>query len=222
MKELKYLNNYFLKYRYRIGLGVLIVIGSKVFALFIPQLIGKSISLISDQITNPSSTGVFRFQISLNILYIFGAAIITGIFTFLMRQTIINVSRYVEFDLKNEIYSHYQQLSIAFYKRNRTGDLMSRISEDVSKVRMYFGPAVMYTINTLTLFVVAFFYMYNKSPELMLYTILPLPFLSVSIYFLSKLIHKQSTAVQAHLSTLSSSTHVTKFHLELLTNFFLA
>jgi ATP-binding cassette subfamily B protein len=206
MKELKYLNNYFLKYRYRIGLGVLIVIGSKVFALFIPQLIGKSISLISDQITNPSSTGVFRFQISLNILYIFGAAIITGIFTFLMRQTIINVSRYVEFDLKNEIYSHYQQLSIAFYKRNRTGDLMSRISEDVSKVRMYFGPAVMYTINTLTLFVVAFFYMYNKSPELMLYTILPLPFLSVSIYFLSKLIHKQSTAVQAHLSTLSSST----------------
>ena len=206
MKELKYLNNYFLKYRYRIGLGILIVIGSKVFALFIPQLIGKSITLISDQITNPSSTGVFRLQISLNILYIFGAAIITGIFTFLMRQTIINVSRYIEFDLKNEIYNHYQQLSIAFYKRNRTGDLMSRISEDVSKVRMYFGPAVMYTINTLTLFVVAFFYMYNKSPELMLYTILPLPFLSVSIYFLSKLIHKQSTAVQAHLSILSSST----------------
>jgi ATP-binding cassette subfamily B protein len=206
MKELKYLNNYFLKYRYRIGLGVLIVIGSKVFALFIPQLIGKSITLISDQITNPNSTGVFRLQISLNILYIFGAAIITGIFTFLMRQTIINVSRYIEFDLKNEIYNHYQQLSIAFYKRNRTGDLMSRISEDVSKVRMYFGPAVMYTINTLTLFVVAFFYMYNKSPELMLYTILPLPFLSVSIYFLSKLIHKQSTAVQAHLSRLSSST----------------
>ena len=157
MKELKYLNNYFLKYRYRIGLGILIVIGSKVFALFIPQLIGKSITLISDQITNPSSTGVFRLQISLNILYIFGAAIITGIFTFLMRQTIINVSRYIEFDLKNEIYNHYQQLSIAFYKRNRTGDLMSRISEDVSKVRMYFGPAVMYTINTLTLFVVAFF-----------------------------------------------------------------
>ena len=206
MKELKYLNKYFFKYRYRIGLGVLIVIGSKVFALFIPQLIGKSISLISDQITNPSSTGVFRYQISLNILYIFGAAIITGIFTFLMRQTIINVSRYVEFDLKNEIYNHYQQLSIAFYKRNRTGDLMSRISEDVSKVRMYFGPAVMYTINTLTLFVVAFFYMYTKSPELMLYTILPLPFLSVSIYFLSKLIHKQSTAVQAHLSKLSSLT----------------
>lgn len=206
MKELKYLNKFFFNYRYRICLGILIIIGSKVFALFIPQLIGKSISLISNQITNPSPVEEFRYQIGLNILCIFGAAIVTGLFTFLMRQTIIIVSRYVEFDLKNEIYNHYQQLSIAFYKRNRTGDLMSRISEDVSKVRMYFGPAVMYTINTLTLFVVAFFYMYNQSPTLTLYTIIPLPFLSVSIYFLSKLIHKQSTIVQAHLSTLSSST----------------
>ena len=206
MNELKYLNKYFLKYRYRIILGILITIGSKIFALFTPQLIGKSITLISNQITNPSSKEIFRYEISLNILYIFGAAIATGIFTFLMRQTIINVSRYVEFDLKNEIYNHYQQLSIAFYKRNRTGDLMSRISEDVSKVRMYIGPAVMYTINTLTLFVVALFYMYDQSPTLTLYTILPLPFLSISIYFLSKLIHKQSTIVQSHLSTLSSST----------------
>lgn len=206
MKELKYLNKYFLKYKYRIILGILITIGSKIFALFTPQLIGKSITLISDQITNPSSTEVFKYEISLNIIFIFGAAVATGIFTFLMRQTIINVSRYVEFDLKNEIYNHYQELSIAFYKRNRTGDLMSRISEDVSKVRMYIGPALMYTINTLTLFVVAFFYMYDQSPTLTLYTILPLPFLSVSIYILSKLIHKQSTIVQSHLSTLSSST----------------
>jgi len=206
MKELQFLNKYFIKYRFQIILGILITIASKIFALFTPQLIGKSITLISDQITNPRSTEVFRYEMSLNILYIFGAAIATGLFTFLMRQTIINVSRYVEFDLKNEIYNHYQQLSIAFYKRNRTGDLMSRISEDVSKVRMYIGPAVMYTINTLTLFIVALFYMYNKAPSLTLYTILPLPVLSISIYFLSKLIHKQSTIVQAHLSTLSSST----------------
>ena len=182
MKELKYLNKYFLKYRYRIILGVLITIASKLFALFTPKLIGKSISLISDQITNPSSMEVFRHEISLNILFIFGAAIATGIFTFLMRQTIINVSRYVEFDLKNEIYNHYQPLSLAFYKRNRTGDLMNRISEDVSKVRMYIGPALMYTINTLTLFIVAFFYMYNQSPNITHYTILPLPLLSFSIY----------------------------------------
>ena len=206
MKELQYLNKYFIKYRFRIILGILITVGSKIFALFTPQLIGKSITLISDQILNPGSTEVFRNELSLNILYIFGAAIATGLFTFLMRQTIINVSRYVEFDLKNEIYKHYQQLSIAFYKRNRTGDLMSRISEDVSKVRMYIGPALMYTINTLTLFVVALFYMYNQSPALTLYTILPLPLLSISIYFLSKYIHKQSTIVQSHLSTLSSST----------------
>ena len=206
MKELQFLNKYFIKYRFQIILGILITIASKIFALFTPQLIGKSITLISDQITNPHSTEIFRYEMSLNILYIFGAAIATGLFTFLMRQTIINVSRYVEFDLKNEIYNHYQQLSIAFYKRNRTGDLMSRISEDVSKVRMYIGPAVMYTINTLTLFIVALFYMYNKAPSLTLYTILPLPVLSISIYFLSKLIHKQSTIVQAHLSTLSSST----------------
>jgi ATP-binding cassette subfamily B multidrug efflux pump len=206
MKELQYLNKYFIKYRFRIILGILITVGSKIFALFTPQLIGKSITLISDQILNPGSTEVFRNELSLNILYIFGAAIATGLFTFLMRQTIINVSRYVEFDLKNEIYKHYQQLSIAFYKRNRTGDLMSRISEDVSKVRMYIGPALMYTINTLTLFVVALFYMYNQSPTLTLYTILPLPLLSISIYFLSKYIHKQSTIVQSHLSTLSSST----------------
>ena len=206
MNELRYLNKYFFKYRFKIILGILITICSKIFALFTPQLVGKSITLITNQVINPVESEVFRNQISIYILYIIGAAVATGLFTFLMRQTIINVSRYVEFDLKNEIYNHYQQLSIAFYKRKRTGDLMSRISEDVSKVRMYIGPAVMYTINTLTLFVVALVYMYNQSPSLTIYTILPLPFLSISIYFLSKLIHKQSTIVQTHLSTLSSSS----------------
>ena len=206
MKELRYLNKYFFKYRFKIILGIIITICSKIFALFTPQLIGKSITLITNQVINPIESEVFKNQISIYILYIIGAAVATGLFTFLMRQTIINVSRYVEFDLKNEIYNHYQQLSIAFYKRNRTGDLMSRISEDVSKVRMYIGPAVMYTINTLTLFIVALVYMYNQSPSLTIYTILPLPFLSISIYFLSKFIHRQSTIVQTHLSTLSSSS----------------
>lgn len=176
MKELRYLNKYFFKYRFKIILGIIITICSKIFALFTPQLIGRSITLITNQVINPIESQVFKNQISIYILYIIGAAVATGLFTFLMRQTIINVSRYVEFDLKNEIYNHYQQLSIAFYKRNRTGDLMSRISEDVSKVRMYIGPAVMYTINTLTLFIVALVYMYNQSPSLTIYTILPLPF----------------------------------------------
>ncbi len=121
-----------------------------------------------------------------------------------MRQTIINVSRYIEYDLKNEIYQHYQVLSLNFYKSNRTGDLMNRISEDVGKVRMYVGPALMYTINTITLFTVAIIYMVNTAPKLTLYTLLPLPILSVSIYKLSRLINKRSTIVQQSLSTLST------------------
>ena len=210
MKELRYLNKYFFKYRFKIILGIIITICSKIFALFTPQLIGKSITLITNQVINPIESEVFKNQISIYILYITGAAVATGLFTFLMRQTIINVSRYVEFDLKNEIYNHYQQLSIAFYKRNRTGDLMSRISEDVSKVRMYIGPAVMYTINTLTLFIVALVYMYNQSPSLTIYTILPLPFLSISIYFLSKFIHRQSTIVQTHFKNFLAGSGLPK------------
>lgn len=206
MKELQYLNKYFSKYKYRIGIGIIITICAKIFALFTPNLIGRSITLIANQVQDPQDFETFKFDISINILLIVGAAIATGIFTFLMRQTIINVSRYVEYDLKNEIYDHYQRLSSNFYKTNRTGDLMNRISEDVGKVRMYIGPAIMYSINTITLFVVAITYMYQQSPLLTLYTALPLPILSVSIYFLSKLIHKRSTIVQAQLSTLSSST----------------
>ncbi|NCP52068.1 MAG: ABC transporter ATP-binding protein, partial [Flavobacteriales bacterium] len=126
--------------------------------------------------------------------------------TFLMRQTIINVSRYIEYDLKNEVYEHYQKLSLNFYKKNRTGDLMNRISEDVGRVRMYVGPAIMYSINTFTLFVIAILYMYNEAPTLTLYTIIPLPILSIAIYKLSKEIHKRSTIVQEFLSKLSAFT----------------
>ncbi|MBP92605.1 MAG: ABC transporter, partial [Flavobacteriaceae bacterium] len=128
---------------------------------------------------------------------------------FFMRQTIINVSRYIEYDLKNEIYQQYQRLSLNFYKKNRTGDLMNRISEDVNSVRMYAGPAIMYSINTITLFVIAIFFMYRQAPTLTLYTIIPLPILSVIIYKLSKTIHKRSTIVQQYLSKLSSFTQET-------------
>ena len=127
-------------------------------------------------------------NLMINILYLIGAAVIAGLFTFLMRQTIINVSRYIEFDLKNEIYQHYQVLSLNFYKSNRTGDLMNRISEDVGKVRMYVGPAIMYTINTITLFVVALIYMINRCTNInTLYHCLPLPILSIAIYKLSQI-----------------------------------
>ncbi len=204
MKELSYLNKYFSKYKRSVIFGVIIVMFAKIFSLFPPRLIGDVITIVANQLENPVSLSVFKQTIALKIIFILFAAIITGIFTFLMRQTLINVSRYIEFDLKNEIYEHYQKLSLNFYKKNRTGDLMSRISEDVGKVRMYVGPALMYTINTITLFIVIIIYMYNKAPLLTLYTILPLPILSISIYFLSKLINKQSTIVQKQLSALSS------------------
>lgn len=144
-----------------------------------------------------------------NIGLIIAASLISGFFTFLMRQTIINVSRYIEFDLKNEIYQHYQILCSTFYKKNRTGDLMSRISEDVSKVRMYFGPAIMYSINTIALFVIVISYMINIAPTLTLYTLLPLPILSITIYKLSRAINLRSTMVQETLAKLSSFTQET-------------
>ncbi|MDB4402833.1 ABC transporter ATP-binding protein/permease, partial [Algibacter sp.] len=149
---------------------------------------------------------VFRADLLEAILYIIGAALIASVLTFFMRQTIINVSRYIEFDLKNEIYAQYQKLSLNFYKKNRTGDLMNRITEDVSRVRMYGGPALMYSINTVALIVIVVIYMINASPKLTLYTIVPLPILSIIIYKLSKEIHKRSTIVQEYLSKLSTFT----------------
>lgn len=206
MKELKHINKYFYKYRYQLLLGVLITIGAKIFALFTPRFLGKAITTISKSFNGEISEAVFRQELAHNILYLIGAAVITGIFTFLMRQTIINVSRYVEYDLKNEVYKQYQNLSLNFYKSNRTGDLMNRISEDVGKVRMYAGPAIMYTINTVTLFIVALIYMLNVAPKLTLYTVLPLPILSFVIYKLSKIINKRSRIVQEYLSHLSTYT----------------
>ncbi|MTE27761.1 ABC transporter ATP-binding protein [Winogradskyella ouciana] len=209
MKALKHLNKYFFKYRYRLIVGIIITIVAKVFALFTPRLVGASINVVSDRLEGKITQEVFRAELMTNILYLIGAAVIAGIFTFLMRQTIINVSRHIEYDLKNEIYQHYQILSLNFYKSNRTGDLMNRISEDVGKVRMYVGPAIMYTMNTITLFTVAIIYMVNTAPKLTMYTLLPLPILSVAIYKLSKLINKRSTIVQQSLSTLSTYTQET-------------
>ncbi|WP_369999959.1 ABC transporter ATP-binding protein [Winogradskyella sp.] len=209
MKALKHLNKYFFKYRFSLIIGIIITIVAKVFALFTPRLVGASINVVSDRLDGKITEAVFREELMTNILYLIGAAVIAGIFTFLMRQTIINVSRHIEYDLKNEIYQHYQILSLNFYKSNRTGDLMNRISEDVGKVRMYVGPALMYTMNTITLFTVAIIYMVNTAPKLTLYTLLPLPILSFAIYKLSRLINKRSTIVQQSLSTLSTYTQET-------------
>ncbi|MEO8934296.1 MAG: ABC transporter ATP-binding protein [Xanthomarina sp.] len=207
MKELQHLNKYFIKYKWRLVIGILITIVSKIFLLFTPELIGSSIDIVNQYIQGKvTDIAIVKKELFINIVYIIAAALITGVLTFFMRQTIINVSRIIEFDLKNEIYQHYQKLTLKFYRNNRTGDLMNRISEDVGRVRMYSGPAIMYSINTVTLFIIAIAFMYKQAPLLTLYTVIPLPILSVIIYKLSKEIHKRSTVVQEYLSHLSSST----------------
>jgi ATP-binding cassette subfamily B protein len=207
MKELQHLNKYFIKYKWQLIIGVFMTIVSKIFLLFTPELIGSSIDVVNEYLQGKvTDLAIVKKELLINIIYIIGAAIITGVLTFFMRQTIINVSRYIEYDLKNEVYKHYQILPLKFYKNNRTGDLMNRISEDVGRVRMYVGPALMYSINTITLFVISIGFMYKQAPLLTLYTIIPLPILSFIIYKLSKEIHKRSTIVQQYLSHLSSST----------------
>ncbi|SNR59475.1 ATP-binding cassette, subfamily B [Lutibacter agarilyticus] len=210
MKALKYLNKYFVKYKYRLLVGIFITFCSKYLALEIPQLVSQSID-IADDYQNGIITdlALVKSDLLYNILLIVGAALLSGFFTFLMRQTIIVTSRLIEFDLKNEIYKQYQRLSINFYKKNRTGDLMNRISEDVTKVRMYFGPAIMYSINMLVLFIVAIVKMYSIDKTLTNYTLLPLPILSISIYVLSRVINKRSTIVQQYLSKLTANAQET-------------
>ena len=205
MKELKYLNKYLLKYKTNLLLGFFIIIIARILLLFTPGLIRNSVNIIDEfRKGNVVSLEMVQSELVENIFLILLAAISAGIFTFLTRQTIINVSRYVEFDLKNEIYDQYQKLPSSFYKKNQTGDLMNRISEDVSKVRMYVGPAIMYSVNTITLIIITFFYMYKQSPELTLYTVSPLPILSFTIYKLSRVINIKSKIVQESLSKLSS------------------
>ncbi|WP_338840882.1 ABC transporter ATP-binding protein [Flavobacterium ginsenosidimutans] len=213
MKELSYLNKYFIKYKYSFSLGILITIIAQIFSLFTPKLISKSLNAIEnfDKLSAAEQKSeiviaTFRQDLIHNVLLIIGTTIVAGFLTFLMRQTLIVMSRHIEFDLKNEVFRQYENLSQNFYKQNRTGDLMNRISEDVSKVRMYVGPAVMYTINTFIRFAIVILYMYNVSPLLTLYTILPLPILSYCIFKLSSEINKRSTTFQQYLSKVSSFT----------------
>jgi ATP-binding cassette subfamily B protein len=207
LKELSYINKYFSKYKKNLISGIIIIIAARILLLITPGLIRNSINVIDNYRTGTiSNFEIVENELINNIFLILLASVLAGVFTFLTRQTIINVSRYVEFDLKNEIYDQYQKLSLNFYKVNQTGDLMNRISEDVSKVRMYVGPAFMYSINTITLLVIVIIYMYKQSPILTFYTLSPLPFLSITIYKLSKLINKKSIVVQEKLSELSSFT----------------
>lgn len=207
MKELRYLDKYFVKYKYSFLIGIFITIVGQIFSLFTPKLISKSFTIIEAFAKDKTvSKSFMQGELITNILLVIGTTIVAGFLTFLMRQTLIVMSRHIEFDLKNEVFRQYENLSQNFYKQNRTGDLMNRISEDVSKVRMYVGPAVMYTINTLIRFTIVIIYMFNVSPRLTLYTLLPLPLLSYAIFKISSEINKRSTVFQQYLSKVSSFT----------------
>lgn len=207
MKELRYLNSYFIKYKWRLLIGVFITIIATIFRIVAPRMVGDSITLVNDYMKgHTTDLAMVKHGLFINILILLGTTILSGLFTFIMRQTFIVVSRYVEYDLKNEIFKQYERLPLGFYKQNRTGDLMNRISEDVSQVRMYLGPALMYSIGTFTLFIVVISYMFSQAPVLTLYVIAPFPILSFAIYKLSIMIHKRSTVVQQYLSKLTTFT----------------
>ncbi|MEM7105114.1 MAG: ABC transporter ATP-binding protein [Bacteroidota bacterium] len=214
MKELAFLNKYFYKYRWRFLIGILFVAAQNYFRVLQPKAIRHALDLVVENIGMYRMYSGFAIQAELFaqlglILMLFGVivivlALIMGVFMYFMRQTIIVMSRLIEFDLRNEIFSHYEKLDLAFYKRNNTGDLMARITEDVNKVRMYLGPAVMYGINLVVLFVMVISAMISVSPELTMYSLLPLPFLSISIYYVSNLINRKSESIQKQLSALNS------------------
>ena len=207
MKELNYLNKYFVKYKYSFLIGIVTTIVAQIFSLFTPKLISKSFQAIESHVKQSAvDSALIQKELIHNIILIIATTIIAGFLTFLMRQTLIVMSRHIEFDLKNEVFRQYENLSQNFYKQNRTGDLMNRISEDVGKVRMYVGPAVMYTINTFIRFAIVIIYMYDVSPRLTLYTLLPLPILSYAIFKLSSEINIRSTIFQQYLSKISSFT----------------
>src|SRR5699024_418650 len=207
MKELKYIYQFFVKYKWQLLFGLLITVIATLFKLLVPMKIGDSVNIIRAGIEGEvTDMDYIKSEMLFNILLILEATLLSAFLTILMRQTIIVVSRYIEYDLKNEVYQHYQELSLSFYKKNRTGDLMNRISEDVSSVRNYAGPALMYGTSTVTLFIVVITYMFIKAPILTLYTIVPLPILSFAIYKLSIAIHHKSTIVQQYLSKLTTAT----------------
>ncbi|OWP83216.1 ABC transporter [Flavobacterium davisii] len=205
MKELRYINPYFIKYKYHFFGGILITIIAQFFSLYTPELIGDSITKIEEYFRHNQSNSIeIKENLKKYIILILGATLFAGFLTFLMRQTLIVMSRHVEYDIKNEVFKKYEILSQSFYTENRTGDLMNRITEDIARVRMYVGPAVMYTINTIIRFAIVIFYMIKISKILTLVVLLPLPILAYSIFKISSEINKKSTVFQQNLSKLTS------------------
>jgi ATP-binding cassette subfamily B protein len=215
MKELALLNKYFFRYKWHFLLGFIFVSFSNYFRVLQPQTIREALDLVVENLyvyrtfQGTALQGAFFGMLGEQLLY-FGLlvlilAIIMGVFMFYMRQTLIVMSRLIEYDQRKEVFAHYEALDLAFYKRNNTGDLMARITEDVNKVRMYLGPAVLYGVNLVSLFIMVIYAMLSVNVELTFYCLLPLPFLSLSIYYVSNLINKQSEVIQRQLATLNSA-----------------
>ena len=229
MRSLAYLNKYFYRYRYRLLAGMIFVIVSNFLAIFPAQIVRHVFDVIANTLTLYKTAYGFSLQGDITIqltnqcfmfgLFVIVIALLKGVFMYFMRQTIIVMSRLIEFDLKNEIYAHYQELDQAFYRRNNTGDLLNRISEDVSRVRMYVGPAIMYGINLITLFVLIITAMVNVNLRLTLFVLIPLPILALSIYFVSEMINKESERVQFHQSALSTFIQETFSGIRVLKSF---
>ena len=210
MKELRYLIKFYKKYRWRFALGIIFVVTSNIFALYPAIYTRKAFDTAKEAIERSQNINFNYPELTSTLLY-FGLmlilfALLKGIFMFFMRQTIIVMSRLIEFDIKNEIFNHYQNLDRKFYLKNKTGDMMSRISEDVTRVRMFLGPATMYPINMISLFTLVMYNMFSINIKLSLYVLAPLPIMSITIFFISKIIHSKSEKVQNQLSTISNVT----------------
>ena len=213
MTSLRHLNKYFWKYKFKLILGVIFIFASNIFGLFPPIYIGEVFNIVGDALVETpledNKEKLIKHQLSYYALLVLVFAVAKGLFMFFMRQTIIVVSRRIEFDLKNEIYNQYQKLSISFYKQNKTGDLMNRITEDVSRVRMYIGPAILYSSNLIISIALIVPKMTSISPKLTLYALSPLPLLVIAIYKVSSIMNERSEIVQKQLSKLSSISQET-------------
>lgn len=229
MKSLKYLNKFLWKYRYRLLLGIIFIIISNIFAIYPAQFVREAFDSAREGLKAYHALGTETAKASLKTELVHGAlifgglillmAVLKGFFTFLTRQTVIMVSRFIEYDLKNDVFNHYQALSPTFYKKNNTGDIMNRISEDVTKVRMYLGPGIMYTINLLVLFTLIIITMVNINLKLTLYVLIPLPVLSLIIYWVSSKINRKSEEVQRQQSFLSTFAQETFSGIRIIKSF---
>ena len=205
MKPLFYLNKYLWKYKWHLLFGLFFITASNYFGVYMPKIIDNAVDELIDYKTSTNKSNEVLWDLGLKLVFTYMLfSLLKGLFLFFTRQSIIVMSRKIEFDLKNEIFSKYQELSISFYKKNKTGDLMNRISEDVSKVRMYLGPAIMYSINVSVLFIMVISFMIYKNLTLTLYVLFPLPILSFIIYKVSSIINKKSEITQQKQSKITS------------------